>query len=178
VFLLQRERPLIPAKPDKKPVEREPQHGKAKREPKSGRDAPRSRRAEQAERAVEAGMQRYRIEVGREHGVEAKHIVGAIANEAGMDSSHIGHIKFYDAYSTVDLPEGMPKAVFKHLKKVWVCGRQLQLSLVGESGAKAGKPKKPKKHGKAKGRSNKDKAKSGGKRSAPGTKRKGKAGGS
>jgi ATP-dependent RNA helicase DeaD len=110
-------------------------------------------------------MRRYRIEVGREHGVEAKHVVGAIANEAGLDSRNIGHIKFYDDYSTVDLPDGMPKEVFKHLQKVWVCGRQLQLSPLGEPGTRAGKPGKAHKPHKAKGRSNADRSKSGGKRS-------------
>ena len=171
-YLLQRERPFIPTKLDENPSERAPDHGKAKREPRSRRDGPRSRKIEQAERAVDPGMRRYRIEVGRGHGVEAKNIVGAIANEAGLDSRNIGHIKFYDSYSTVDLPEGIPKDVFKHLQKVWVCGRQLHLSPIGEPGTQAGKYKKPYKPPKAKRASNGAKIKSGDKRSAPGTGRK------
>jgi ATP-dependent RNA helicase DeaD len=78
--------------------------------------------------------------VGREHGVEPKHIVGAIANEAGIESQYIGHIKLFDTYSTIDLPEGMPKDIYKHLKRVWVCGRQLNISLLGEP-KKGRKPK-------------------------------------
>jgi ATP-dependent RNA helicase DeaD len=85
------------------------------------------------------GMQRYRIEVGRSHGVTPGNIVGAIANEAEIDAQYIGHIAIGESHSTVDLPEGMPKEVFRHLQKVWVCGRQLQLSLMGR-GADAGKP--------------------------------------
>jgi ATP-dependent RNA helicase DeaD len=77
---------------------------------------------------VEAGMERYRIEVGQDHGVKPANIVGAIINEAGLFSEHIGQIKIHDNYSTVDLPEGMPKAVFSLLKKVWVSGRQLEIS--------------------------------------------------
>ena len=73
-------------------------------------------------------LARYRIEVGRTHGVEPKHIVGAIANEANIKSRDIGQIKIYNDYSLVDLPRSMPPALFRHLQKVWVCGQQLQIS--------------------------------------------------
>ena len=83
---------------------------------------------------VEAGMERFCIAVGRAHNVKPANIVGAIANEAGLDSEHIGQIKIYEDYSTVDLPEGMPKDVFMLLKKVWVSGRQIEISrLVNEN---------------------------------------------
>ena len=84
-------------------------------------------------------MERYRIEVGLTHGAQAKNIVGAIANEAELDSKHIGQLKLHETYSTVDLPEGMPKEVFKHLRKVWVCGRQLEISVYDGNDA-PGKP--------------------------------------
>ncbi len=74
------------------------------------------------------GLERYRIEVGHEHGVAPGNIVGAIANEAGLDADHIGHIDIYSTHSTVDLPEGMPRDVFRALKKVWVCQRQLNIT--------------------------------------------------
>ena len=72
-------------------------------------------------------MERYRIEVGREHGVQPKNIVGAIANEAGLESRYIGRIEIHDTYTLLDLPEGMPKDVYKHLRNVWVCGRKLDI---------------------------------------------------
>jgi len=78
--------------------------------------------------APDQGMERFRIEVGHEHGVQPGNIVGAIANEAELDSEHIGRIQIHDDYSTVDLPEGMPREVFRHLKKVWVSGQRLQIS--------------------------------------------------
>ena len=53
-------------------------------------------------------MVRYRIDVGREHGVEVRDIVGAIANEAGIESRFIGRIGLYEESSTVELPAGMP----------------------------------------------------------------------
>jgi ATP-dependent RNA helicase DeaD len=77
---------------------------------------------------VEPGMERFRVAVGRIHDVKPSNIVGAIINEAGLGSKHIGRIQIYEDHSIVDLPEGMPKDVFMLLKKVWVSGQQLQLS--------------------------------------------------
>lgn len=78
-------------------------------------------------------METFRIEVGREHGVEPRNIVGAIANEAGMDSKDIGRIAIHDDFSLVDLPKGMPEEIFAHLKTVWVANRQLAVSRVKNS---------------------------------------------
>jgi len=87
---------------------------------------------------AESGTVRYRLEVGRTHGAEPKHIVGAIANEAGLESRYIGRLTIHDEYSIIDLPEGMPKDIYQHLRKVRVRGRQLQLSVLGESVENAG----------------------------------------
>ena len=77
--------------------------------------------------ATEEGKRTYRIEVGHEHGVKPGNIVGAIANEAGLESSFIGRLSIRDHYSLIDLPDGMPKEVFEHLKKVWVVQQQLRI---------------------------------------------------
>ncbi len=79
-----------------------------------------------------AGMERYRIEVGRQHNVQPGNIVGAIANEAGLDSQHIGYINIFDDHSLVDLPEHMPRDIFKDLKKTWVQGQQLKISRLSQ----------------------------------------------
>lgn len=79
-------------------------------------------------------VETWRIEVGSDHGVAPGNLVGAIANEAGLDSSHIGRIEIFPEYSTVDLPIGMPKAIFQDLRKAWVCGRQLLLSRATRDG--------------------------------------------
>ena len=92
-----------------------------------GKDQDRGPRKEQP---LEEGMERFRLEVGHNHEVQPNNIVGAIANEAGLDSQHIGRINIYDDYSVIDLPEGMPKDVFSDLKKVWVAGKQLNISLL------------------------------------------------
>ena len=81
----------------------------------------------------EEGLQRYRIEVGHDHDVKPGNIVGAIASEAGLDGKYIGHIKIFDDHSLVDLPEGMPKDIFKDLKKTRVAGQQLQISAFDEA---------------------------------------------
>jgi ATP-dependent RNA helicase DeaD len=78
------------------------------------------------------GMVRYRIEVGHSHGVKPGNIVGAIANEAEIDAEYIGRIEIYDDHATVDMPDGMPKEVFNHLKGVWVSGQRLQISKPGD----------------------------------------------
>ncbi|HWX67228.1 MAG TPA: DEAD/DEAH box helicase [Rhodanobacter sp.] len=77
--------------------------------------------------ATEEGKRTYRIEVGHEHGVKPGNIVGAIANEAGLESQFIGRLSIRDHYSLIDLPDGMPAEVFEHLKKVWVVQQQLRI---------------------------------------------------
>jgi ATP-dependent RNA helicase DeaD len=72
-------------------------------------------------------MKRYQIDVGRQHQVSVGNIVGAIANEANIESRYIGHIRLYDELTTVDLPEGMPKDILTHLSKVRVCGHRLNI---------------------------------------------------
>ncbi len=92
-------------------------------------------------------MERYRVEVGSEHGAQVSNIVGAIANEAGIESQYIGRIQLKDNHSFVDLPEGMPKAIYKDLRKVWVCGQKLQISRVDKKPDSFSKdePRKPRK---------------------------------
>ncbi len=72
-------------------------------------------------------METFRIEVGHIHGVQPGNIVGAIANEADLESRYIGRIDIRDDYSLVDLPEGMPRELLEHLKKVRVAGRPLRM---------------------------------------------------
>ncbi|MEJ2654150.1 MAG: DEAD/DEAH box helicase [Acidihalobacter sp.] len=152
-YLLQLERPLEPQLPEPAPKAAERKQGR-EREPRGERP---QRNAPRAKQSVvdDAGEKRcYRIEVGREHGVGPKNIVGAIANEAGVESRYIGPINIQDQYSTVELPDGMPKEIFRHLQKVWVCGRQLRISVFGEApgpsspgGKSKGAPRKPHKTG-------------------------------
>jgi ATP-dependent RNA helicase DeaD len=102
-------------------------------------------------REAEGGAERYRIEVGHVHGVKPGNIVGAIANESGLDGEHIGHIEIEAEFSLVDLPTGMPKDVFMDLKKVRICGQPMNISLQGEATAPRKRKGKPNPKGKPRG---------------------------
>ena len=81
-------------------------------------------------------METFRIEVGSTHGIKPSNVVGAIANEAGIEGVHIGRVDIREDHSFVDLPEGMPKQIFKLLQKVLVAGRELRISQVSEKSPK------------------------------------------
>jgi ATP-dependent RNA helicase DeaD len=149
--LLQGDTPLL--------LQKKPQHKASQTRVDTSRDRderpPRKQRAHKEhdrtagkETPVEDGMERFRIEVGHNHNVMPGNIVGAIANEAGIESQYIGRINIHDDYSLVDLPEGMPKEIFNELKKVWVVGQQLKISRMKKenkrekSGSKTGNKSK------------------------------------
>jgi ATP-dependent RNA helicase DeaD len=146
LYLAQKEQPLNVAK--QFPELRQP-HARGERE-----ERPRSDRNDRSERSSERSNERsgersgerpdrgprvrremkgdynnYRIEVGKEHGVRAGDIVGAIANEANIDSQFIGNIKLFDHFSTVELPANIPAEIFQHLKKVYVRKQKLNISI-------------------------------------------------
>ncbi|HAD03711.1 MAG TPA: ATP-dependent RNA helicase, partial [Desulfuromonas sp.] len=122
-YLVQKERPLQPAEAFAEEVVT----------PEVERAVPRAPRRESS-KTPEIGLTTYRVEVGRSHGVEPKHLVGAISNEANISSRGIGYIKIHDDYCLVDLPDDLPQQTIRHLQSVWVCGRRLLLSAVGKGG--------------------------------------------
>ena len=117
------------------------------------RDFARPERAERSERPErpafpkkersahkpEAGLETFRIEVGYDHGVKPGNIVGAVANEAGLESKNIGRIEIFEDHSLIDLPSGMPSDIMRHLKTVWCAGQQLRITRDGEPPDNAGK---------------------------------------
>ena len=139
--LLQGEQPLLlPERPERAPREKRrdatPQRPARRERPAatgSPEDAPRPPREH-----PEVPMERFRIEVGRDHGVRPGNIVGAIANEAELESRYIGRIRIFDDHSVLDLPAGMPAETFRDLQKVWVCQRQLRISRVDAGGEPSG----------------------------------------
>ncbi len=160
-FLLQRDRPLAPTLAPIPNITAGKGAHKQRREPGAAHDSkgkhrklPKQRNSPDPDRPVKAGMVRYRLAVGRQHEAMPKHIVGAIANEAGLASEHIGRIELYEQHSTVELPEGMPREIFRHLGKVRVQGERLRLVVDdgrhapaedrSKGGAKHQKPKKNK----------------------------------
>ncbi len=105
------------------------------RRPRNKRPSAGDTKAQPLKDFPDVPMKRFRLEVGYNNDVRPGHIVGAIANEAEIESNYIGQIEIYDDFSMVDLPSEMPKETFDHLKKVWVCQQQLNISVAGEAPA-------------------------------------------
>lgn len=129
--MVQGDTPLLMQPPKKVKESREERPSRSERSRKEDRAA-KDRKPRRGSADIE--MELFRIEVGHMHGVKPGNIVGAIANETGLDGEHIARIKIEDDYSTVELPAGMPKALFQELKKVRVAGQPLNISRI-EPGA-------------------------------------------
>ncbi len=119
------------------------------RNDKPGRGEERGKRADRErkprrnrDQGSDIKMDLFRIEVGSSHGVKPGNIVGAIANETGIDGDHIARIKIEENYSTVELPAGMPKELFQELKKVRVAGQQMNISAMDKDLIRKAKGKK------------------------------------
>ncbi|HHJ15913.1 MAG TPA: DEAD/DEAH box helicase [Gammaproteobacteria bacterium] len=154
--LLQGDEPLLLSEQAHRPPREErgsrKEYGDEKRAPRRNKPAG-SDKALPLKGHPEVEMLRFRIEVGYQHDVKPGNIVGAVANEADLDSEYIGHIEIYEDYSTIDLPAGMPKETFMALKKARVCQQRMDISVAGEH--KTGGKRKPlsfksKKKGKSK----------------------------
>lgn len=104
----------------------------------------------------DSNKQTYRIEVGRDHGVQVSDIVGAIANEARIDARQIGRIKLNGSFSTVDLPRDMPSGALEHLKKVHIRKRQIDIQAFdgnsGGGGERRGRRNDSRSEGRSEGR--------------------------
>ena len=116
-FLAQRKRPLQPP----------PDRMAPQKHPRPQRDNVRADRKTRSPRPHQIDLERYRIQVGRKHGVTPGHIVGAVANEVGLESRYIGRIELFDKHSTVDLPRDMPRHVLQHLRKVRIFQQPLAI---------------------------------------------------
>ncbi len=128
-------------------------------EPASSRgdsSAPRMRRESYE---PNANMDRYRIEVGRKHDAMPKDIVGALTNETELKFENIGQIKIFDSFSTIELPKGMPKEVFKQIQNIRVRNHKMLIS-VDQKPARGGKPERERKGPTGKGPAKSGKSKS------------------
>lgn len=123
--IAQGDEPLILKESDRPDLHSKPPRDSRDRNSRDGRE--RKPRAPRTSRKPEEGMQRFRIEVGHVHGAKPGNIVGAIANEANINSKHIGAIEIYDNFSTVDLPDGMPKETRDTLQGTRVAGQRLNI---------------------------------------------------
>lgn len=100
---------------------------RGERAERGGEDRPRRERRDVGE------MELYRIEVGRDDGVEVRHIVGAIANEGDISSRYIGNIKLFGTHSTIELPKGMPGEVLQHFTRTRILNKPMNMQLLGDA---------------------------------------------
>ena len=131
-LLAQGNRPLLLEEP-KLPAHSAPEQRYSEQRPSA---SPRTKartpgRTSHVQLPPEEGMERFRIELGLEHGIKPANIVGAIANEADINSRHIGRIAIFDSYSTVDLPCGMPDDILQILHKSRVGSKTLRIQRIG-----------------------------------------------
>jgi ATP-dependent RNA helicase DeaD len=108
----------------------------------AGRERPRSRPA------GDANLETFRVEVGHAHQIKPGNLVGAIANEAGIDSAFIGRIEIFERYSTVDLPRDLPNDLIEHLAQAKIGGRTLRISRLSEERSVRSRKARPEKRGK------------------------------
>ncbi|MGI9275429.1 MAG: DEAD/DEAH box helicase [Endozoicomonas sp.] len=128
-FLAQKERPF----PDGKEPERQ-QRERRDRDDRRGEKGDRGDRPRRDRREDNEGMVRYRVDVGRDQGINPGDLVGAIANESKISGKNIGHIRLFDNCSSIYLPEGIDAATLESLKNVKVRNKALDLKIWTEDG--------------------------------------------
>lgn len=141
--MAQGERPLIvpPDAPRQRRESRERDSHRSDRAPRESRESNRPRR----ERRDVGDMELYRIEIGRDDGVEVRHIVGAIANEGDISSRYIGNIKLFSTHSTIELPKGMPGDILQHFTRTRILNKPMNMQLLGDvqsRGSERGEPRR------------------------------------
>jgi len=149
--MAQGERPLIvPADPvfKSRPPRREfdDRNDRGDRRDRPSRDGDRPARdgdRPRRERRDAGEMELYRIEVGRDDGVEVRHIVGAIANEGDISSRYIGNIKLFGTHSTIELPKGMPGEILSHFTRTRILNKPMNMQLMGDAVPQADRRERP-----------------------------------
>jgi len=104
-------------------LEEEPQR------PVRDRDGrPRKERPGSARRTPSGPMATYRIAVGKRQKVEPRQIVGAIANEGGLDRGDFGAIVIRPDHSLVELPAELSEDAWNALRQTRISGKLIELA--------------------------------------------------
>lgn len=116
------------ARADEAPIRPLPKY-EQRREPRAPRErdskaAPRRPR----EQGPREGMTRYRVAVGHRDGIKPGQLVGALANEGGIEGARIGRIDIRQTHSTVELPATLPSATLAKMARARVAGRPLEIA--------------------------------------------------
>ncbi len=115
------------------------------REKRFDRDAEKPSRdfsARKPSRDDDSSKETFKVQVGHMHHIKPGNLVGAIANEAGLDSQYIGRIDIFDDYTLIDLPAGIDDETLRILRKVRVAQTPLQIERWdGKAGASKPAPR-------------------------------------
>ncbi|QSR28622.1 ATP-dependent RNA helicase [Nocardioides aromaticivorans] len=130
-IVMQGDTPLL-LEPEPEP-ERRPRREYDDRDDRRGGD--RSDRGDRGDRggrdrAPRSGgnFQAYKIQVGKRHRVEPRQIVGALANEGGLDRRDFGKITIRPDYSIVELPAQLSPDQWERLKNTRISGKLIELA--------------------------------------------------
>ena len=119
-------------------------HEKGRRRDQVEHDRPRRHEKPQRGRS-DVPMATYTIAVGKRHRVEPRQIVGALANEGGLNRADFGHIDIRGDHSLVELPAELSPQTWAALERTRISGRLIDLTAEGGRSAvrSAGPKKKP-----------------------------------
>ena len=87
----------------------------------------RPRRAKRQERGDETDVTRLYVALGRRAGVRPADLVGAIANEAGIDARAVGSIEIADRFSIVEVPDEAADDIIGALRSTTIRGRRVMV---------------------------------------------------
>ncbi|MCC5926478.1 MAG: DEAD/DEAH box helicase [Bacteroidetes bacterium] len=86
----------------------------------------------------DSGKVTLKISVGRNDNIKVGDLVGAIAGEAGISSSEIGHINILKFESFVDVEGGVANRVIDALHRANVKGKKVEVSIAPPSSSRGG----------------------------------------
>ena len=106
-----------------------PPHRDATGRPEGERDRSSAGRGKKPRRGrtPEWEVSRIYVGAGRKAGVRPGDLVGAIANEVGVDSSAIGAIEIADRFSLVEVPEEIAEEVISALRGTTIKGKRVMV---------------------------------------------------
>lgn len=90
-----------------------------------------------------SGMARLHINVGNNQGVRPRDIVGAVANEAGIEGKLIGGVDIFDSFTFVEVPEAQANKVIDRMKNTMIKGKAIMVEIAKDKGSKSVSKRKP-----------------------------------
>jgi len=121
--VLQGDTPLLLGPEPERPARRErPDRDRGDRGDRGDRPGRRSPRRDDG-----GPLATYRIAVGKRHKVEPRQIVGALANEGGLNRRDFGNISIRPDFSLVELPAELPPGTEAALASTRISGKLIEL---------------------------------------------------